>query len=82
MQNGDPCISNCGTPTPKTCSPNLKRKLAYYAGWGSRRPCDALKPENLDLEGITDLIFAFATITQGNEISALASLPPFLYMRY
>ncbi|KAJ2924337.1 hypothetical protein H1R20_g12762, partial [Candolleomyces eurysporus] len=68
--NGDPCHSNCGTPTPSTCGGSqLKRKVGYYAGWGARRSCQPFKPENLNLEGWTGVIFAFATISQSNEIT-------------
>ncbi|RXW14220.1 hypothetical protein EST38_g11635 [Candolleomyces aberdarensis] len=70
----------CGPESPgnKTCPLNLrrtcggsqlKRKIGYYAGWAARRSCQSFKPNNLDLQGYTGVIFAFATISQSNEIS-------------
>ncbi|KAF2828249.1 glycoside hydrolase [Ophiobolus disseminans] len=44
-------------------SGSASRHVAYYQAWNSRRrPCDKVRPSQLDLSGITHLVLAFATI--------------------
>ncbi|KAH6879655.1 glycoside hydrolase superfamily [Coprinopsis sp. MPI-PUGE-AT-0042] len=78
--NGQPCWSNCKQPKLESCSgtSSIKRKLGYYAGWAARRSCDAFRPENLDLDGYTGVIFAFAEISEDFEITLDSKDDPLL----
>ncbi|KAL4261039.1 Secreted chitinase LysM12-like protein [Pleurotus pulmonarius] len=69
-QQPNPCISNCFTPTLPSCSSSRPmRKVAYYAGFGDRRPCGInIAPDDIDWSPYTHVHFAFATITQGLQI--------------
>ncbi|KAF7430147.1 hypothetical protein PC9H_005847 [Pleurotus ostreatus] len=63
-------ISNCFAPTLPSCSTSRSmRKVAYYAGFGDRRPCGInIAPDDIDWTPYTHVHFAFATITQGLQI--------------
>lgn len=39
-----------------------QRTIAYYEGWSPTRPCDAVWPETLKVDGYTHINFAFAFI--------------------
>ncbi|KAJ8701201.1 hypothetical protein PTI98_000015 [Pleurotus ostreatus] len=69
-QQPNPCISNCFAPTLPSCSTSRSmRKVAYYAGFGDRRPCGInIAPDDIDWTPYTHVHFAFATITQGLQI--------------
>lgn len=38
----------------------FRRSIGYYESWATTRPCDKVFPEDLDVEGLTHLNFAFA----------------------
>jgi chitinase len=38
----------------------LKRTIGYYEAWSNTRTCDAVSPEDLNLNGLTHINFAFA----------------------
>jgi len=42
-----PSESNCIQPTLPSCSGSATRKITYYAGWGSRRPCSSVSPSDV-----------------------------------
>ncbi|KAF9490944.1 glycoside hydrolase [Pleurotus eryngii] len=69
-QQPNPCISNCFAPTLPSCSTSRPmRKVAYYAGFGDRRPCGTnVAPDDIDWSPYTHVHFAFATITQDLQI--------------
>lgn len=62
------CISNCGTNIVIGDAPAQYRKIAYFEGYGFKRPClyqDALQ---VDTSQYTHLQFGFGEITQDYQI--------------
>ncbi|KAF5371971.1 hypothetical protein D9615_008102 [Tricholomella constricta] len=68
--SGEPCISNCGYATIPSCDGSqLTRHVGYYAGWSATRDCNPVTVSQLDLTGLTHVIYAFASIGEDMTIS-------------
>ncbi|KAF4772862.1 putative glycosyl hydrolase family 18 [Colletotrichum scovillei] len=55
-------FGGCGNVTRPSCSGNSvsKRTIGYYEGWSNTRSCQAVSPEDLNLNGFSHINFAFA----------------------
>ncbi|KAK9772778.1 putative chitinase [Seiridium cardinale] len=55
-------FGGCGDVKRPTCGGNsiAKRTIGYYESWSNTRACQAVAPEDLNLNGFTHLNFAFA----------------------
>ncbi|KAI8631443.1 family 18 glycosyl hydrolase [Xylariaceae sp. FL1651] len=55
-------FGGCGAVNRPSCSDNTasKRTIGYYEAWANTRKCDAVSPEDLNLNGFTHINFAFA----------------------
>ncbi|KAI0437933.1 family 18 glycosyl hydrolase [Xylaria telfairii] len=55
-------FGGCGDVKRPSCSGNsiAKRTIGYYESWSSTRKCQAVSPEDLNLNGFTHVNFAFA----------------------
>ncbi|KAI0431905.1 hypothetical protein F5Y09DRAFT_340146 [Xylaria sp. FL1042] len=55
-------FGGCGDVHRPSCSGNSisKRTIGYYEAWSNTRKCDAVSPEDLNLNGFTHINFAFA----------------------
>ncbi|KAI0418524.1 family 18 glycosyl hydrolase [Xylaria grammica] len=55
-------FGGCGDVKRPSCDGNsvAKRTIGYYESWANTRKCDAVSPEDLNLNGFTHLNFAFA----------------------
>ncbi|PVH76631.1 glycoside hydrolase family 18 protein [Cadophora sp. DSE1049] len=60
----DDTFGGCGQPKAPSCSSFANsiagRRIGYYEGWAPTRPCDKRTPEDLQLDGLTHINFAFA----------------------
>ncbi|EUC34226.1 glycoside hydrolase family 18 protein [Bipolaris zeicola 26-R-13] len=56
-------FGGCGPPKRPSCSKDgtsvNKRSIGYYETWANTRPCSAVAPEQLNLQGLTHINFAF-----------------------
>ncbi|WYZ36481.1 hypothetical protein EsH8_XV_000034 [Colletotrichum jinshuiense] len=58
-------FGSCG-PAPSPSCPSSgggavgERRIGYYASWSTMKSCDAVPPEDLDVSGLTHVIFSFA----------------------
>ncbi|KAL3703112.1 hypothetical protein TMatcc_010300 [Talaromyces marneffei ATCC 18224] len=57
---------NCGDPTVPSCSSNnvLNRVVGYYESWSSGRACDAWRPSDMAVSGLTHINYAFALFSR------------------
>ncbi|KAI1080829.1 glycoside hydrolase [Whalleya microplaca] len=56
-------FGGCGKPNRPSCgggSSANKRTVGYYESWSNTRKCQAIAPEDLNLNGFTHINFAFA----------------------
>ncbi|KAF2741656.1 glycoside hydrolase family 18 protein [Sporormia fimetaria CBS 119925] len=62
---GDGCQGNCGDPKPsgRRARDPRGRIIAYYEAWSPSKACGNMEPEDIPVEGLTHLNFAFAYIT-------------------
>jgi hypothetical protein len=52
---------SCGpAPTPANKGSTAGRNIGYYESWANTRQCDRVRPQDLDLFGLSHLNFAFA----------------------
>lgn len=68
-----------------TCSGNsiTKRTIGYYEAWSNTRKCDAVSPEDLNLNGFSHINFAFAFFDPTSfEIAPMDSSSGTLYSRF
>ncbi|KAK1655797.1 hypothetical protein BDP81DRAFT_388694 [Colletotrichum phormii] len=56
-------FGGCGPPKRPSCSKDgtsiNKRSIGYYETWANTRSCSAVAPEDLNLQGLTHVNFAF-----------------------
>lgn len=56
-------FGGCGNVTRPSCSKTgssvNKRTIGYYESWSNTRLCEAISPQNLNLDGFTHVNFAF-----------------------
>ncbi|KAH0437120.1 glycosyl hydrolase family 18 [Colletotrichum camelliae] len=56
-------FGGCGPPKRPSCSKDgtsiNKRSIGYYETWVNTRPCSSVSPEQLNLQGLTHVNFAF-----------------------
>ncbi|KND86311.1 Killer toxin subunits alpha/beta [Tolypocladium ophioglossoides CBS 100239] len=58
------CISNCGTEINNNGqAPANFREVVYFEAWNGDRPCLKMDVTNIDTQSITDIHFAFATVS-------------------
>jgi GH18 family chitinase len=51
-------ISNCEYAKMPSCDGSqLNRKVGYYAGWSAKRACNAVQVSQLDLTGLTHVMY-------------------------
>jgi chitinase len=68
-----------------SCSGNsiTKRTIGYYEAWSNTRKCDAVSPEDLNLNGFSHINFAFAFFDPTSfEIAPMDSASGMLYSRF
>ncbi|KAF8214839.1 hypothetical protein K438DRAFT_1955885 [Mycena galopus ATCC 62051] len=69
---GTGCQSNCNPAQTASCGADqqsaLTRRIGYYEGWASSRPCDAWTPSSMNVDSLTHLNFAFASISSAFEV--------------
>jgi chitinase len=57
-------FGGCGNVTRPSCSSTgstvNKRTIGYYESWSNTRQCEAISPQDLNLNGFTHVNFAFA----------------------
>lgn len=55
-------FGGCGDVVRPSCGGNSisKRTIGYYEAWSNTRTCEAVSPEDLNLNGFTHINFAFA----------------------
>ncbi|KAF3021588.1 hypothetical protein E8E14_013534 [Neopestalotiopsis sp. 37M] len=55
-------FGGCGSVHRPSCNGNsiAKRTIGYYESWAATRKCQAVRPEDLNLNGFTHINFAFA----------------------
>ncbi|KAF5502647.1 Chitotriosidase-1 [Colletotrichum aenigma] len=51
-------VGTCNADTPKGNSVEA-RSIGYYESWANTRPCSKVSPEDLNLDGLTHINFAF-----------------------
>ncbi|KAI0103704.1 glycoside hydrolase superfamily [Nemania sp. FL0031] len=75
---------SCGdAPGPSGKSNSLFRSIGYYESWANTRPCDKVRPSDLDITGLTHLNFAFAFFHPTTfEVSAMDSNAASLLHRF
>ncbi|KAB2570582.1 Killer toxin subunits alpha/beta [Lasiodiplodia theobromae] len=61
---GNNCQSNCGSPERPNGGGDVRdRIIGYYESWASsKEPCGAMTPEQIPVDGLTHVNFAFAYI--------------------
>lgn len=58
------CQSNCDQPKPAVAKSNVQQKIiAYWEGWNENKACENMTPDEIPVNDISHLIFAFAFIT-------------------
>ncbi|KFX97388.1 hypothetical protein V490_02811 [Pseudogymnoascus sp. VKM F-3557] len=72
------CISNCGTQIIIGQAPTVFRKIGYFEGYDSSRPCLNMPITNFDATGYTHIHLAFATITTDWNVDILEIEQQFL----
>lgn len=68
-----------------SCSGNSigKRTIGYYESWANTRKCQAVSPEDLNLNGFTHVNFAFAFFDPSTyQISPMDGNSASLYSRF
>ncbi|KAK3692975.1 family 18 glycosyl hydrolase [Podospora appendiculata] len=79
-------FGGCGPPNRPSCgsgSSANKRTIGYYESWASTRKCQAVTPEDLNLNGFTHINFAFAFFDPKSfEIAPMDSSSGALYSRF
>ncbi|KAF2166320.1 glycoside hydrolase family 18 protein [Zasmidium cellare ATCC 36951] len=61
-QGSVPCVPHPAPSGSKNTDNVYKRVVGYYEAWAARRSCQAWKPTDLPVDGLTHLNFAFAYI--------------------
>ncbi|KAH7077186.1 class 5 chitinase 1 [Paraphoma chrysanthemicola] len=76
----------CGSVPRPSCgggSGVSKRNIGYYESWANTRSCQAVSPEDLNLDGFTSINFAFASFDASSfSITAMDSNAGSLYSRF
>ncbi|KAF8144038.1 hypothetical protein K438DRAFT_1874697 [Mycena galopus ATCC 62051] len=69
---GTGCMSNCNPAQTASCGADqqsaLGRRIGYYEGWASSRSCDAWTPSTMNVDSLTHVNFAFASISSSFEV--------------
>ncbi|EAQ91551.1 hypothetical protein CHGG_03486 [Chaetomium globosum CBS 148.51] len=80
---GDGCQNGCSNIPPASCSGGTsdKKTIGYYESWSTTRPCDAWYPEDLNVELLTHINFAFALVGPDNKIATANAYDIDLYRR-
>ncbi|KAJ7760229.1 glycoside hydrolase superfamily [Mycena maculata] len=69
---GTGCLSNCNPAQTASCGADqqsaLGRRIGYYEGWASSRSCDAWTPSTMNVDSLTHVNFAFASISSSFEV--------------
>jgi chitinase len=78
-------FGGCGDVNRPSCSGDSvgKRTIGYYESWANTRKCQAVSPEDLNLNGFTHLNFAFASFDPSTfQITPMDSNAASLYSRF
>ncbi|SPQ21515.1 573ac707-bdbf-4043-aed7-ea8e4da8fe9b [Thermothielavioides terrestris] len=78
-------FGGCGDVNRPSCggSSANKRTIGYYETWANTRKCDAVSPEDLNLNGFTHVNFAFASFDPSTfQITPMDSNAASLYSRF
>ncbi|KAF1988220.1 glycoside hydrolase family 18 protein [Aulographum hederae CBS 113979] len=72
---GNGCQSNCKQPKPTAKKSNVRKKLvAYYEGWNQQHPCGTMSLDQVPVDDISHLVFAFAYISEDLKITTMDGL--------
>ncbi|KAL2753128.1 glycoside hydrolase family 18 protein, partial [Sodiomyces alcalophilus JCM 7366] len=81
----DGCQNNCGAPSRPSCGTGSgtsnKKTIAYYESWALNRPGCEWRPEDIDVQLLTHINYAFALVGDDYRIAAMNPFDPALYTR-